>query len=173
MSPRSTPFSAYPTHSYGMPNGGSKSSRTRAASLHESLDPPGVAWSFPNGSMSTLRTFQSAGHSSRQFSFPFSIGLSPVPPHSHAYVTDVRSFTRIARAFPIRLQERHSGSNGIHPSGYGWRSRYRFTNARTSSPRFPRSSTIAFISGRVYTSEVRTTWTPGAKSSRWSPKSSQ
>src|SRR5437867_8427449 len=72
MSPRSTPFSAYPTHSYGMPNGGSKASRTRAASLHEYLDPPGVAWSFPNGSMSTLSTFNSAGQLGRQISFSLS-----------------------------------------------------------------------------------------------------
>src|SRR5206468_6841645 len=123
MSPRSTPFSAYPTHSYAIPNGGSIPRRTRAASLHESRDPPGVAWSLPNGSMSTRRTFQRAGHSSLQFSLPFSIGLSPRPPQSHSYVTDVRSFTRSARALPMRLHVRHSGSNGGQPGGYGWRAR--------------------------------------------------
>src|SRR3990170_4394730 len=95
-------------------------SRVRANSLHESRDPPGVAWSFPNGSTSTLRTFHRAGPSSRQFSLPRSIGLSPRPPQSHSYVTEVRSFTRIARALPTRLHRRHSGSNGIHPGGYGW-----------------------------------------------------
>src|SRR3989475_2759448 len=149
MSPRSTPFSAYPTHSYGIPNGGSIFRRTRAASLHESLDPPGVAWSLPKGSMSTFRTFHRAGHSSRQFSFPFSIGLSPLPPQSHSYLTDVRSFTMRARALPIRLHWRHSGSNGSQPGGYGWRARNRFTSSRTSSLWFARSSTTAFISGHV------------------------
>src|SRR3989442_9963073 len=151
MSPRSTPFSAYPTHSYAIPNGGSIPRRARAASLQESREPPGVAWSFPNGSTSTVRTFHRAGHSSRQFSFPFSIGLSPFPPHSHSYVTDVRSFTRIARALPTRLHVRHRGSNGSQPGGYGCRGRYPFTSSRTPSLRFARSSPLPFIPGPVYT----------------------
>src|SRR3972149_4052520 len=94
-------------------------SRVRANSLHESRDPPGVAWSFPNGSTSTLRTFHRAGPSSRPFRLPPSLGLPPRPPQSHSYATEVRSFTLIARALPTRLHRRHSGSNGIHPGGYG------------------------------------------------------
>ena len=117
MSPRSTPFSAYPTHSYGIPNGGSIPRIIFATSLQESRDPPGVAWSFPNGSTSTSRTFHRAGHSRRQFSFPFSIGLSPRSPQSHSYATDVRLFTFTAFAFPIRRHFKQRGSNGSQPGG--------------------------------------------------------
>src|SRR2546428_11700466 len=92
MSPRSTPFSAYPTHSYGIPNGGSIPRITLATSLHESREPPGVARSLPNGSSSTLRYFQLAGHSHLQLLFPFLISVSPRPPPARPYGSAGRSF---------------------------------------------------------------------------------
>src|SRR6266446_5153468 len=134
MSPRSLPRSAIPTHSYGMPMGGRKCITVSAISLQESRDPPGVAWSLPNGSMSTRYTFQSAGHSSRQLSLPFSIEDEPSwPQRSHRYVAVVPEIARVVA--PIVLQFSQNASNGIHPSGYGWRARYLLTTARTSSAR--------------------------------------
>src|SRR3990170_6129986 len=152
MSPLSTPFSPIPTHSYGIPNGGAKPITVCAPSLHEARAPPGAAWSFPNGSTSTARTFQIAGHSSRQFSFPSSNDDVPASPHSHAYSADSVPMIRSAFALPTRLHALQYGSNGIQPSGYGRRSRYLFTTARPASARPARSAIMSFISWRRYRS---------------------
>ena len=116
MSPRSLPRSEIPTHSYGMPIGARKCMIDSAISLQESREPPGVAWSLPKGSISTRYTFHSAGHSSRQFSLPFSIDDVPTwPQRSHRYEAVMPS---IAVVFaPIVLHCSQKASKGIHPGG--------------------------------------------------------
>src|SRR5207249_11242202 len=118
MSPTSFPRSAMPTHSYGIPIGGRKCMIVSAISAHESREPPGVAWSFPNGSMSTRQTFHRAGHSSRQFSLPFSIEDLPLCPHrSHWYDADMPSIPVVVAPMVPHFSQK--ASNGIHPGGYG------------------------------------------------------
>src|SRR5439155_21641309 len=87
-----------------------------AISLQESREPPGVAWSLPKGSISTRYTFHRAGHSSRQFSLPFSIDDVPTWPHrSHRYEAVIPS---IAVVFaPMVLHCSQKASKGIHPGG--------------------------------------------------------
>src|SRR3972149_5582977 len=184
MSPRSFPRSAIPTHSYGMPIGARVLRRVSMISLHESREPPGVAWSFPNGSMSTRYTFHRDAHSRRQLSFPFVTDDVPSWPHfSHLYRARVPSIpTVFAPIFPHASQK---ASKGIHPCGYGRRERYLFTRRRTSSARAARARTIACISGVSYACVVvtiRTSDSPrarlrrsgeGAKRSRTPPKSTQ
>src|SRR3990172_11645820 len=138
-----------------MPMGARVRRRASQTSLHESREPPGVAWSFPNGSMSTLYTFQSAAHSSRQFSLPFSIDERPLAPHfGHSYTADPPS--RASVFAPIFPQDSQKASKGSQPLGYGWRARYLLTTARTSSERETRSLTTACISGFRYASVVVT-----------------
>src|SRR5205823_1694022 len=122
--------------------------------------------------MSTRYTFHNAGHSSRQFSLPFSIEEEPEWPHrSHRYFAVVPSIEIVFA--PIVWHSSQKASKGIHPEGYGWRARYLFTRTRTSSLRAARSRTRACISGFLYASVVVTIRTPGANRSRTLPKSLQ